>query len=44
MKNLKMQTNLLCQKAGQWLPEVGEIMKGQEKISGVINISIILIV
>lgn len=43
-KNLKMQTNLLFQKVSQWLPEEEVITKGQEEISGVMDISIVLIV
>lgn len=42
-KNLKMQT-LLCQKVSQWLPEKEVITKGKEEISGVMDISIVLIV
>lgn len=33
-----MQTNLLCQKSGQWLPGMGEIIKEQEEIWGVMDI------
>lgn len=33
-----MQTHLLCQKSGQWLPGVGEIIKEQEEIWGVMDI------